>query len=232
MTVMFTSPAYSAVRSNNLQSRYPEGRCRLKMSNLFFLRHRCGDAALITQFQYDVIFQVSGTTKGVTDFLSRVICFKTLQMQTSDPDGCFVLDQTDSSDTCHISTSIGPGQPLLNLDLLIDVIISSPMQNRAEHSRAQGLAHHETSRLLNDLNLHSCIQASDAFVSLNSSTASSDRSSPLNKSQPFLRVRFMPKGYKRRHLIRPVDTSEPTDHNTTDQLGPRDSETTQRAAAC
>lgn len=39
MIVMFTSPAYSAVPSNNLQSRYPEGWCRLKMSNLFFLRH-------------------------------------------------------------------------------------------------------------------------------------------------------------------------------------------------
>lgn len=36
MIVMFTSPAYSAVHSNNLQSRYPEGWCRLKMSNLFF----------------------------------------------------------------------------------------------------------------------------------------------------------------------------------------------------
>lgn len=31
---MFTSPAYSAVHSNNLQSRYPEGWCRLKMSNV------------------------------------------------------------------------------------------------------------------------------------------------------------------------------------------------------
>lgn len=36
---MFTSAAYSAVHSNNSQPRYPEGRRRLKMSNLFFLRH-------------------------------------------------------------------------------------------------------------------------------------------------------------------------------------------------
>lgn len=34
MIVMLTLPAYSAVRSNNLQSRYPEGGCRLKMSNV------------------------------------------------------------------------------------------------------------------------------------------------------------------------------------------------------
>lgn len=55
MIVMFTSPAYSAVPSNNLQSRYPEGRCRLKMSNLFSLLHGCGDAALIiSELHYDV----------------------------------------------------------------------------------------------------------------------------------------------------------------------------------
>lgn len=48
MIVMFTSQAYSAVRSNNLQSRYPEGRYRLKMSNLCFLQHGCEDAVLIT----------------------------------------------------------------------------------------------------------------------------------------------------------------------------------------
>lgn len=55
MIVMFTSPAYSAVHSNNLLSRYPEGWCRLKMSNLCFLLHGCGNAAPISQFQYDVV---------------------------------------------------------------------------------------------------------------------------------------------------------------------------------
>lgn len=52
---MFTSPAYSALHSNNLQSRYPEGWCRLKMSNLCFLQRGCGNVTLITQFQYDAV---------------------------------------------------------------------------------------------------------------------------------------------------------------------------------
>lgn len=47
---MFTSPAYSAVRSNNVLSRYPEGWCRLEMSNLYFLQHGCWNAVLISQF--------------------------------------------------------------------------------------------------------------------------------------------------------------------------------------
>lgn len=55
MIVMFTSPAYSALHSNNLQSRYPEGWCRLKMSNLCFLQHGRGNATLITQFQHDAV---------------------------------------------------------------------------------------------------------------------------------------------------------------------------------
>lgn len=56
MIVMFTSPAYSAVHSNNLQSASPEGRYRLKMSNLFSVRHVCRDVVLITGgFRHNVV---------------------------------------------------------------------------------------------------------------------------------------------------------------------------------
>lgn len=72
MIVMFTLPAYSAVHSNNLQSGYPEGRYRLKMSNLFPVRHACRDVVLITGgFQHNV---VKADTSCYTHLLTNIPC--------------------------------------------------------------------------------------------------------------------------------------------------------------
>lgn len=63
MIVMFTSAAYSAVRSNNLQSGYPEGCDRLKMSNIFPALHVCRDVVLITvEFLHNVDERVCAPT--------------------------------------------------------------------------------------------------------------------------------------------------------------------------